>query len=116
MTTVRNIAIILALAAVLAIAPGGGRASNALLQLLVIGMLSGIAWFAARLYREHRAEIYSLGERNRAILYGSAGLLALTITATERLWETGSGTIVWLALVALACYGVYYVFRAARQY
>ena len=51
-----------------------------------------------------------------AILYASAGLVALTVTATDRLWETGPGTIVWLALVALACYGVYYVFRASREY
>lgn len=116
MTTARNVVIILALAAVVAIIPGGGRASNAILQLLVIGMLSAIAWFAVRLYREHRSEIYSLGDRNRAILYGSAGLLALTVTATERLWETGLGSVAWLALVALACYGVYYVFRTSRQY
>jgi hypothetical protein len=114
--TVRNALIVLALAAVVMLAPGGGNASAAILQVLVIGMLGSIAWFAVRLYREHRSDIYSLGDRNRAILYGSAGLIALTVTATDRLWETGPGTIVWLALVALACYGVYFVFRASREY
>ena len=115
-TTVRNVLIILALAAVVMLVPGGGNASAAILQVLVIGMLGAIAWFAVRLYREHRSDIYSLGDRNRAILYGSAGLIALTVTATDRLWDTGPGTIVWLALVALACYGVYFVFRASREY
>lgn len=115
-TTVRNVLIILALAAVVMLVPGGGNASAAILQVLVIAMLAAIGWFGVRLYREHRNDIYALGDRNRGILYASAGLVALTVTATDRLWETGPGTVVWVALVALACYGVYYVFRASREY
>jgi hypothetical protein len=114
--TVRNVLIIAALAAVVMLAPGGGNASAAILQALLIAMLSAIAWFGVRLYREHRSDIYALGDRNRGILYASAGLVALTVTATDRLWQTGPGTVVWVALVALACYGVYFVFRASRQY
>jgi hypothetical protein len=114
--TARNVLVILALAAVVMLVPGGGNASAAILQALVIAMLAAIAWFGVRLYREHRTDIYALGDRNRGILYASAGLLALTVTATDRLWETGSGTVVWIALVVLACYGVYYVFRASREY
>ena len=112
----RNVLIILALAAVVMLVPGGGNASAAVLQALLIAMLAAIAWFGVRLYREHRTDIYALGDRNRGILYASAGLLALTVTATDRLWATGPGTIVWIALVALACYGVYYVFRVSRDY
>jgi hypothetical protein len=114
--TARNILIILALAAVVMLAPGGGNASAAILQALLIAMLASIAWFGVRLYREHRTDMYALGDRNRGILYASAGLVALTVTATDRLWETGPGTVVWVALIALACYGVYYVFRASREY
>jgi drug/metabolite transporter (DMT)-like permease len=118
MTTVpvRNVLIVLALAGVVMLVPGGGNASTAILQTLVIVMLAAIGWFAVRLYREHRSDIYSLGDRNRTILYASAGLIALTVTATDRLWETGPGTIAWLALIALACYGVYHVFRVSREY
>ena len=115
-STARNVLIILALAAVVMLVPGGGNASDAILQALLIAMLAAIAWFGARLYREHRSDIYALGDRNRGILYASAGLLALTVTATDRLWATGPGTIVWIALVALACYGVYHVFRVSRDY
>jgi len=114
--TARNVLIILALAALVMLVPGGGNASAAILQSLLIAMLGAIAWFGVRLYREHRTDIYSLGDRNRGILYASAGLLALTVTATDRLWATGPGTIVWIALVALACYGVYHVFRVSREY
>jgi hypothetical protein len=114
--TLRNVVIILALAAVIMLVPGGGNASAGIIQALVIAMLASIAWFGVRLYREHRSDIYALGDRNRGILYASAGLVALTVTATDRLWETGPGTVVWVALVALACYGVYYVFRVSREY
>jgi drug/metabolite transporter (DMT)-like permease len=114
--TPRNVLIVLALAAVVMLVPGGGNASAGILQALVIAMLAAIAWFGVRLYREHRTDIYSLGDRNRVILYASAGLVALTVTATDRLWSTGPGTVAWVALVALACYGVYYVFRSSREY
>jgi TRAP-type C4-dicarboxylate transport system permease small subunit len=114
--TARNVLIILALAALVMLAPGGGNASAAILQALVIAMLASIAWFGVRLYREHLSDIYALGDRNRGILYASAGLVALTVTATDRLWNSGPGTVVWVALVALSCYGVYYVFRASREY
>jgi drug/metabolite transporter (DMT)-like permease len=114
--TAVNVLVVLALAAVVMLVPGGGAASAAVLQALVIAMFAGIAWLAVRLYREHRTDIYALGERNRAILYAAVGLMALTLAATDRLWATGPGTLVWIALVALACYGVYAVFRASRQY
>lgn len=114
--TVRNVVIVLALAAIVMLVPGGGSASAAVLQALVAAMFAGLAWFAVRLYREHRTDIYALGERNRAVLYAAIGLAALTLTATDRLWTTGPGTVVWLALMGLAGYGVYHVFRASRQY
>jgi hypothetical protein len=115
-TVVRNVVIVLALAALVAIAPGGGNASAAILQALLIAMLGAIVFFAVRLYREHRMDLYGLGDRNRAILYASIGLATLTVTGTSRLWETGAGVIAWFALICLAVYGVYYVFRASREY
>lgn len=112
----RNAAILLALAAILMLAPGGGNAGAAIVQALVIAMLGALAWLATRLYREHRTDLYALGERNRGLLYASAGLAALVLTATDKLWATGPGTIFWIALLGLAGYGAYYVFRSSRQY
>lgn len=114
--TVRNVAIILVLAALVALVPGGGEASDGILQALVIAMLAFIAWFGVRMYREHRTDLYSLGDRNRAILYGAVGLAAFTVTGTDKLWDTGPGTLVWFALIGTAVYGAYYVFRASREY
>ncbi len=114
--TVRNVVIVLALAAGVAFLPGGGRTSDALLQALVIVMFAALAYLAVRLYRERRIDLYGLGDRNRAILYGSVGLVAFLLVAADRMWDTGAGVIVWFALVVAAVYGVYYVFRAARDY
>lgn len=114
--TARNVLIVLALATVVWLVPGGGNASAGLLQALVTVMLAAVAWWAARLYRERRIELHSLGERNRAILYGSVGLAALTVTGTSRLWGSGGGTIAWIALMGLAVYGVWFVFHSARQH
>jgi hypothetical protein len=112
----RNVLILLALAAILMLAPGGGNASAAILQALVIAMLGAIGWLAVRLYREHHTELYSLGERNRGLLYASAGLAVLTLTGTDKLWASGPGTVFWFGLLGLAGYGCYFVFRASRQY
>lgn len=113
---VRNVLIVLALGAAVMLVPGGGRASDAILQALVIVMLGALAFLAIRLYRERRSDLYGLGERNRAILYGSVGLATFLLVAAERMWDTGVGAIVWFGLVGAAVYGVYFVFRAAREY
>lgn len=112
----RNVLVILALAAIVMLLPGGGNASAGILQVLVIAMLGSVAWLAVRLYRERRSDIYGLGERNRALLYAAIGLGTLTLVATDRLWSTGLGTVAWFVLMAAACYAVVLVLRISRQY
>ncbi|MDO8186655.1 hypothetical protein Q5424_16015 [Conexibacter sp. JD483] len=114
---VRNVVIILALAAGVAFIPGGGRTSNVITQILSIVMFTALAYLAVRLFRERRLDLYGLGDRNRAILYGCAALVTFLLVAASRMWNSGAGgTVAWFALVAAAVYGVYYVFRAAREY
>ncbi|MDW5595200.1 hypothetical protein VSS74_12690 [Conexibacter stalactiti] len=114
--TVRNVVIVLALGAAVMLIPGGGRVSDAILQALVIVMLGALAYLAIRLYRERRTDLYSLGDRNRGILYGSVALATFLLVAADRMWDTGPGAIAWFLLVGVAVYGVYFVFRAARDY
>ena len=72
--------------------PGGGNASAAILAGARRSRCSAsIAWFAVRLYREHRADIYGSGTATARSSTASAGLATLTLTATDRLWETGAG-------------------------
>jgi hypothetical protein len=97
---VRNALIVLAVAAVVALAPGGGTT----------------AWVASLLYREHRTTLYSLGDRHRTALYVAAGVLAVTLTATPQLWGSSAGSVAWLVLVGTAVYVACTVFWAARKY
>ena len=114
--TARNIAIILLLAALVDVLPGGGPAAQTLIQLISLAFLGAIAWVASRLYRENRTSLYALGDRRRAIVYVAAGVATLTFTASSRLFLTGIGSLVWLLLLGGCAFAVYRVFRSAREY
>jgi hypothetical protein len=114
--TVRNIIIILLLAAVVSILPGGGTAATVLLTALSLAFLAAIAWVATILYREHRGSLYLLGDGKRALLYAAVVVLAVTLTATPRLWQTSAGSVAWLVLVGVSVYAGFSVLWAARRY
>jgi hypothetical protein len=113
---IRNIAIVMAIAALVVIVPGGGPAASTLMQAIAIAFLAAIAWAASRLYREHRVALYSLGDRPRAILYSAVGVATLTFSASGRLLHTGLGSLLWLLLIAGCAFAVFWVFRSAREY
>ena len=53
----------------------------------------------------------------RFVLYGALALAVLTFTATERLFDAGgAGVLAWFALLALASYGLYWVWTRYRSY
>lgn len=116
LATARNIAIILAVAALVAIVPGGGAAANTALQAASLAFLATLAWFASIMYRQHRAALYGLGDRRRAILYLALAVATLTLTATHRMWATSAGSVAWLVLLAACIYAVVAIVVAARRY
>jgi hypothetical protein len=113
---VRNVLIILVIAGLVLVLPGGGTAARVALQAVSLAFLASVAWIAARMYREHRMTLYALGDRRRAILYVAVGVATLTFSASNRLLHGGPGTVVWLLLIVGAAYAVFAVFRAARRY
>lgn len=115
-TNVRNVLIIVAIAAVVAIVPGGGTAASFVGATVSLAFLAALAWVLYRLYREHRNTLYGLGDRRRALVYIAAGIMTVTLTATHRLWQTGFGEVLWIVLVAAAVYTVFAVFRSTRRY
>jgi len=114
--TLRNIAIVLAIAALVVVVPGGGTGANVATQAVSLAFLAAIGWFAMVMYRQHRTTLYSLGDARRAILYVAVGVATLTLTATSRLWHTPAGSIAWLVLMGGAVYAVFAIFWAARKY
>lgn len=114
--TIRNIAIILALGAIVYFVPGGGKAAALIGALLSTAILASFVMLAARFYRERRMDILGLPDRWRAILYGALGVIVLAMAARPRLIATGGGTIVWVVAVAGSGYALYRVFRYYREY
>ncbi len=117
-TTLRNVAIVLAIAALIVLLPGGGSGANFALQAVGLVFLAVIGWFAYIQYRQHRMELDSLGAGRRAILYVAAGVAVLTMTAEPRLWQQGGtgGKIAFLLLLGAAGYAAVAVYRSARRY
>lgn len=116
LATARNILIILAIAALVVLLPGGGTGANVALQALYLTFLATLGWFGVVMYRQHRSELYSLGDRRRAIVYAALVVAAVTLTGTSRLWRTGAGSVVWLVLIAGAVYAVAAIAWSARKY
>lgn len=112
----RNVLIIAALAGVVAAVTAGQEAASMITEAVSLGFLGAFAWIGAYVYREHRDTIYGLGDRRRAVLYGATGALVLILTATDRLWSTSFGSIVWLVLVGGAVYTLYALYRSSKQY
>jgi multisubunit Na+/H+ antiporter MnhB subunit len=115
-TTARNVAIILILAAAVAFVPGGGTTAGLIGAILSTLILVSFVLLAARFYRERRVDIEGLGDRWRALFYGAIGVAVLDMAARPRLSNTDGGTIVWIGLLGTSAYAVYLVWRHYREY
>ena len=116
MRTLRNVAIIAAIAALVAFLPGGGRAASAFEAALWAAFAAGISYLGLRLYRDRRMTIQSLGTRHRALLYTGIGLAVFAWAARARMWETGIGELGWFLIIGFIAYAVMEVYRHSRTY
>ncbi|MGN6373241.1 MAG: hypothetical protein ACTHM1_09670 [Solirubrobacteraceae bacterium] len=114
--TVRNIAIIAAIAAAVQFLPGGGQVAEAFAAALWVVFGAGFGYFGYRTYRERRLSLYSLGQRHRALLYGGLALGFFTAAAQPRMWETGLGELLWFVMLAAAVWALVVVYRFSRTY
>jgi threonine/homoserine efflux transporter RhtA len=112
----RNVVIVLVLAGLVALLPGGGTGASVALQAVSLAFLGALAWIASITYRQRRADLYSLGDGRRAALYAAAAVATLTLTATPRLWHTSAGSVAWLVLLGGAAYTAFAVLWSARKY
>ena len=84
MQNVRNVAIIMLLALVVAAVPGGGNAADTILLALQIAFLAAIAFAVYRLYLSQEMTLATLTDGRRALLFGSVGAIALLIAGYEQ--------------------------------
>jgi uncharacterized protein involved in cysteine biosynthesis len=116
MSTARNIAIVLLLAAAVAFVPGGGTTARLVGAILSTLIMVSLVFFAYRFYREHRVELNGLGDRWRGLLYGAIAAVVLALAALPRLQDSSGGTLVVVAVVGGAAYAFYAVWRHYREY
>jgi hypothetical protein len=114
--TIRNIAIIAALAAAVDFLPGGGNAAQAVLTALTMMFLAAIAWLLYRVYHEQQLTLSTLSDGRKAGLFGAVGAIALLTVAYDDFRSWTGGVVLWIALLA-ACVGmIFMIWRSATSY
>jgi hypothetical protein len=109
--------LVMLVALALVVLPGGGNALDVVLTLLTVVFFGSIAFLVYRLWRQYRFELDALDPNVRLVLYASPALALLTLTATSRLFDSGGGgVLIWFALLALASYGLFWVWTRYRRY
>ena len=114
--TVRNVAIVLVIAAAVYVVPGGGLAASTFESALWTAFGLGIGYLGLRMYREHHITVHGLGDHHRALLYGAVALGMFAWVARVRMWQTGLGELAWFVLLGLVVYSLLAVYRHWRAY
>jgi hypothetical protein len=112
----RNIAIIALLALVVAVAPGGGNAATAILTAITLAFMATIAFAAFTIYRQNQLTFISLTERQRGLLLGALGVIALMIAGADELLATGLGALLWIGLMAASVFAIWRVWVESQSY
>jgi hypothetical protein len=116
MRTLRNAAIVMLLAAIVAFVPAGGNAADAILTAITMGFLAAIAWTVFVLSRQQQLTLATLSDGRRAILYAALGLLALLIAGSDEMFASGGGTLAWIVLLGASIAAIWKVWTEANSY
>jgi len=114
--TVRNVAIVLLLALVVAFVPAGGNVAEAILTAITMGFLAGIAWTVFVLSRQNQLTLATLSDVRRGLLYGALGMITLLIAGSDELFSSGGGTLVWIVLLGASIAAIWRVWIDANSY
>lgn len=112
----RNVGIIALIALAVAFAPGGGEGAELVRKTLNAAFIIVAALIVGILYRQYRGEIFGLGDQWRFALYAAVGLALVTVAITGRMWDTGAGAVVWIAVIGACSYTLYVIWRRYRSY
>jgi hypothetical protein len=115
MRAARNLGIIMALALIVAVLPSGDNFAEALLTALTMGLLAGVAWMIYTFSRQNQLTLATLTDGRRATLYGAIGLIVLLIAGSDKMFDTGGGTLLWIFLLAVAAAAIWRVWMEANS-
>jgi hypothetical protein len=114
--TARNVAIILAIGLAVAFVPGGGGTAAVILGAISLAFMAAIGFLGYRLYIENRFTLWGMSTQHRALLYGGVAGATATLIATNRLWGSGLGTILWFIFLAGSGMAVWHAWSESRRY
>lgn len=114
--TLRNIAIIAALAAGVDFLPGGGAAAATVLSALTMIFFAAIAWLIYRVYREQQLTLATLTDGRKAGLFGAVGGIALLLVGYDEFSSWTGGVLLWIALMAGCVAVIFLVWRGTTTY
>jgi len=115
-TAARNLGIIALVALAVAVLPGGSGAASFVLAVLSLGFIAAIGFLGYRLYMENKFTLWSMSDQHRALLYGGIAVATATLIASDRLFASGLGTILWFALLGGSVFSVYHAWVESRRY
>lgn len=111
---IRNVAIIVLLALALTLLPGGGNVTTGVLTALSLILLAAVALLGVRFWRQNSLTRDAMTDRQRAIIYGALGAIALMVAGTDEMFESGAGTVAWLVVMAVSGWLVFVTWREAN--
>lgn len=93
--TIRNITIVLLIAAAVEFLPSGGRVANTFAVVLLVAFYTGVAYLGQMLYREHRVSLFSLGSATGRCSMGrwlsASSRSPPAIACGKQAWASSSG-------------------------
>jgi hypothetical protein len=115
MKTIGNVAIIVLLALALTIMPAGGNVAEGILVFLGLVFGAAIAALLIRFWNDTSLQRETMTDRQRWLIYGSLGAIALMIVGTDEMLSSGVGTVAWLVILALSGWLIFNTWREAQS-
>lgn len=115
MRTARNVAIIALLALALTVLPAGGSVTAGILVTLSLLFAVAIGGMLVRLWRETSLQRDTLTDRQRWLIYGSIGAIALMVVSADEMLASGPGTVAWVAILICSGWLIFNTWRDAQS-
>lgn len=115
MRALRNVAIVALLALGVTVLPAGGNVADGLLTAITLIFFAALAALAVRLWDQTSLTRDVMTDRQRGLVYGGLGAIALAVAGTDELFETGLGTVIWIAVLAGSGWLIFITWREANS-
>lgn len=115
MRTARNIAIVLVLALIVDVVPGGGNVAQGIGAAVSLLFFALITFGGYQLFRQNRLAYLGLTERQRALFVGSLGAIVLMIAGSDELTSSGGGLLLWLAVLIFSGFAIFKVWTEVQS-